>query len=107
MNNRHINFDLCDILTKLPTGEYCTYEMKFSAREPWQDPKPLPNAPPWRIKFCPVCHKNLPIAEFVMENAPLRTAYSYVVATIREWCKSCDQIQMPKQVEEVTTIAGD
>ncbi len=78
-------------------GDYfTTYEMEHAERFPWLEPLPPFNASPDRMKICPICMRNQPIAEFLIESNLLRTAlihrgaFATDVADVSEFCRSCE-----------------
>ena len=111
--NRHINFDLCDILIQLPDGSYTTKEIERLPKLPWRDPQPFKNAHPERMKLCPTCGLSQPIAEFLIPDAPLRSVRYFelceFVAGVREWCIGCqlrsEEAYGDPLIEEVTILA--
>lgn len=77
-------------------GRFTTIEMEMAeSRAEGYAPYPLINAKPDRMKICPVCLKNQPIAEFLIESSVLRTVivkdvYAAPCAAVSEFCRSCE-----------------
>jgi hypothetical protein len=97
-HRHHRNFELCDAIVKLPDGSFTSQEMMHQPRIPWlHDISPI-NARPDRVKFCPICYRSKPIADFLLPPGPLRTVakfsptgepFAYVAADVSEYCKQC------------------
>lgn len=94
--NRHPNLDLCDTIIRLPDGTLTVADIEYQTKIPWGEPPAPLNARPDRIKMCVLCLRHLPIAQFVIQDGPLRTLlrgeFAYVLADIRTWCDLCDLI---------------
>lgn len=81
-------------------GRFTTQDIENAEQvSEWQEPRPLINARPERMKICPLCYVAQPIAEFIIESDVLRTCvlfvrsanedFAFPCADISEYCLSC------------------
>jgi hypothetical protein len=100
MSHRHENLELCDALVRLADGSFSAVEVERLPKLPWKESY-FRNAPADRMKVCPLCSANQPIANFLYEG-PLRSityasrhspefAMTEFVANVREWCSLCQR----------------